>query len=92
MGIEPTLAAWEAAVLPLNYTRARPDTLQRLNSTASCDRRQIDICQPAHAQDYLYAERLRRGILQREMASRHSAWLRLDTRSGNLRWGQHSIA
>jgi hypothetical protein len=21
MGIEPTLAAWEAAVLPLNYTR-----------------------------------------------------------------------
>jgi hypothetical protein len=23
MGIEPTLAAWEAAVLPLNYTRAR---------------------------------------------------------------------
>jgi hypothetical protein len=41
MGIEPTLAAWEAAVLPLNYTRARPDTLQRLNSTASCDRRQI---------------------------------------------------
>src|SRR5690606_39629728 len=25
MGIEPTLAAWEAAVLPLNYTRAAPD-------------------------------------------------------------------
>ena len=24
MGIEPTLAAWEAAVLPLNYTRFRP--------------------------------------------------------------------
>jgi hypothetical protein len=23
MGIEPTLAAWEAAVLPLNYTRLR---------------------------------------------------------------------
>jgi hypothetical protein len=23
MGIEPTLAAWEAAVLPLNYTRVR---------------------------------------------------------------------
>jgi hypothetical protein len=23
MGIEPTLAAWEAAVLPLNYTRIR---------------------------------------------------------------------
>ena len=22
MGIEPTYAAWEAAVLPLNYTRA----------------------------------------------------------------------
>jgi CPA2 family monovalent cation:H+ antiporter-2 len=25
MGIEPTLAAWEAAVLPLNYTRGWPD-------------------------------------------------------------------
>ena len=24
MGIEPTYAAWEAAVLPLNYTRALP--------------------------------------------------------------------
>ena len=24
MGIEPTLEAWEAAVLPLNYTRLRP--------------------------------------------------------------------
>ncbi len=24
MGIEPTYAAWEAAVLPLNYTRERP--------------------------------------------------------------------
>ncbi len=26
MGIEPTLAAWEAAVLPLNYTRVRSDS------------------------------------------------------------------
>jgi hypothetical protein len=24
MGIEPTLVAWEATVLPLNYTRAGP--------------------------------------------------------------------
>jgi hypothetical protein len=24
MGIEPTLEAWEAAVLPLNYTRTGP--------------------------------------------------------------------
>ncbi len=24
MGIEPTLSAWEAEVLPLNYTRIRP--------------------------------------------------------------------
>src|SRR5690606_15978251 len=24
MGIEPTLVAWEATVLPLNYTRFRP--------------------------------------------------------------------
>jgi hypothetical protein len=27
MGIEPTLSAWEAEVLPLNYTRARRDEL-----------------------------------------------------------------
>jgi hypothetical protein len=26
MGIEPTLAAWEAAVLPLNYTRRALDS------------------------------------------------------------------
>src|SRR5690606_1388222 len=26
MGIEPTLAAWEAAVLPLNYARAWPQS------------------------------------------------------------------
>ncbi len=25
MGIEPTLEAWEAAVLPLNYTRIEED-------------------------------------------------------------------
>ena len=25
MGIEPTLFAWEAKVLPLNYTRVEPD-------------------------------------------------------------------
>jgi hypothetical protein len=25
MGIEPTLVAWEATVLPLNYTRSSPD-------------------------------------------------------------------
>ena len=28
MGIEPTLAAWEAAVLPLNYTRAGREILR----------------------------------------------------------------
>ena len=26
MGIEPTLSAWEAEVLPLNYTRATPQS------------------------------------------------------------------
>jgi hypothetical protein len=36
MGIEPTLAAWEAAVLPLNYTRiglrqATPATCADIN-------------------------------------------------------------
>ena len=29
MGIEPTLAAWEAAVLPLNYTRGCKLALRR---------------------------------------------------------------
>ena len=29
MGIEPTLAAWEAAVLPLNYTRGCNIALRR---------------------------------------------------------------
>ena len=28
MGIEPTLVAWEATVLPLNYTRVRQDSMQ----------------------------------------------------------------
>jgi hypothetical protein len=30
MGIEPTLAAWEAAVLPLNYTRRGDKSMLRL--------------------------------------------------------------
>jgi hypothetical protein len=34
MGIEPTYAAWEAAVLPLNYTRLAIE----FNSAASRDR------------------------------------------------------
>jgi hypothetical protein len=28
MGIEPTLAAWEAAVLPLNYTRTEESPIE----------------------------------------------------------------
>ena len=42
MGIEPTLAAWEAAVLPLNYTRGRSSLCpprvawQRFARTLSC--------------------------------------------------------
>ena len=28
MGIEPTLVAWEATVLPLNYTRTGRDSMQ----------------------------------------------------------------
>jgi hypothetical protein len=36
MGIEPTYAAWEAAVLPLNYTRiaSRPFVTTRHQRTA----------------------------------------------------------
>ncbi len=42
MGIEPTLSAWEAEVLPLNYTRwGVPDSSQLMaRSKARCDRRQ----------------------------------------------------
>ena len=29
MGIEPTLVAWEATVLPLNYTRFASDSMHR---------------------------------------------------------------
>lgn len=32
MGIEPTLAAWEAAVLPLNYTRMRSAHCKPVNA------------------------------------------------------------
>ncbi len=32
MGIEPTLAAWEAAVLPLNYTRYGAESNGKYNS------------------------------------------------------------
>ncbi len=28
MGIEPTLSAWKAEVLPLNYTRTPPNPIQ----------------------------------------------------------------
>jgi hypothetical protein len=30
-GIEPPCAAWEAAVLPLNYTRIRSSELRKLS-------------------------------------------------------------
>ena len=33
MGIEPTLAAWEAAVLPLNYTREGAKSMPRTAPT-----------------------------------------------------------
>jgi hypothetical protein len=32
MGIEPTLAAWEAAVLPLNYTRGAQDFIRTVGA------------------------------------------------------------
>jgi sulfur carrier protein len=35
MGIEPTLEAWEAAVLPLNYTRST-DQARRIIAGAHC--------------------------------------------------------
>ncbi len=39
MGIEPTLVAWEATVLPLNYARIVCDdcSLHRQNAAENCD-------------------------------------------------------
>ena len=38
-GIEPSYAAWEAAVLPLNYTRTRFDALaERYRGSTDCSR------------------------------------------------------
>ena len=34
MGIEPTLSAWKAEVLPLNYTRKRVSILLELESAS----------------------------------------------------------
>ena len=49
MGIEPTLAAWEAAVLPLNYTRvtdilpasSRSYEMKRVDITLNGERREL---------------------------------------------------
>jgi hypothetical protein len=40
MGIEPTLVAWEATVLPLNYTRTGPGFYAGSRRAANCSRRQ----------------------------------------------------
>ena len=37
-GIEPSYAAWEAAVLPLNYTRGRTCLYRVARLTAQCAR------------------------------------------------------
>ena len=47
MGIEPTLAAWEAAVLPLNYTRVLP--YQRFPSLVMGMTRDIRVARPSGA-------------------------------------------
>ena len=36
MGIEPTLSAWKAEVLPLNYTRTEPLTLSNRHYISGC--------------------------------------------------------
>ena len=40
MGIEPTLVAWEATVLPLNYTRAAADFMHPARRPATLGKRQ----------------------------------------------------
>ena len=42
MGIEPTYEAWEAAVLPLNYTRSAGDSTCSAERRASVPRDQFD--------------------------------------------------
>ena len=49
-GIEPSYAAWEAAVLPLNYARIGRETSERRGGAASA------VCQPRLTA--LYARRL----------------------------------
>ena len=36
MGIEPTLFAWEAKVLPLNYTRLVSGWIQTIDGAENC--------------------------------------------------------
>jgi hypothetical protein len=38
MGIEPTLVAWEATVLPLNYTRTAFDSMHAAAGPATLER------------------------------------------------------
>jgi hypothetical protein len=42
MGIEPTLLAWEAKVLPLNYTRSRP-TLSVVAGAGASESRPVPV-------------------------------------------------
>ncbi len=42
MGIEPTYAAWEAAVLPLNYTRNRSAYIASMDCLEATVRRHSD--------------------------------------------------
>src|SRR5207302_1599913 len=50
MGIEPTLAAWEAAVLPLNYTRASRDSIKVIDVQATQGPRRYVAVLPAVSQ------------------------------------------
>ena len=52
MGIEPTLAAWEAAVLPLNYTRAEDDECTGARAARSSARRRPEPAAPARANHF----------------------------------------
>jgi hypothetical protein len=50
MGIEPTLAAWEAAVLPLNYTRTvKQRQSQKVASDETFFIADHNLCQPVFA-------------------------------------------
>ena len=59
MGIEPTLFAWEARVLPLNDTRARSHCSGKLRNPRS---RPSDVCDAPQSEAHIFGFKIGRGL------------------------------